>query len=82
MNEQKVYFNTIAARLERAIECNVGMHGLEVLLSGWNNHRVRHGYGRINFAQREQDDLIQERYLFLDELIAFSRYAGYNLTRE
>ena len=82
MNESKVFFTTIAARLEKAIHCDVGIYGLEVLLSGWNNYRERHDYGRINFSQRAKDPPDFERFLFLDELIAFSKYAGYDLTKD
>lgn len=82
MREEKVYFNTLAGRLERTIHADVGIYGLEVLLSGWNNHRDRHGFGRINFSQRAKDDPEHERFLFVDELIGFSKYAGYDLTHD
>ena len=81
MSKIKVSFTTIAGRLERAIHCDVGLYGLEVLLSGWNNYRERHGYGRINFSQRAADPPDFERFLFYEELIAFSKYAGYDLTQ-
>lgn len=78
---EKIFFTTIAARLERAIHADVGMYGLEVLLSGWQNHRKRRGLGWINFMQRAKDAGVDERFLFLDELITFSNYAGYDLTK-
>jgi hypothetical protein len=82
MNIEKISLTVIAGRLERAIHCDVGMKGLNILLCGWNNFRARHNYGCINFAARARDTQGEEGYLFLDELVAFSRYAGYDLTKE
>ena len=81
MNEEKIPFTTIAARLEQAIHADVGLHGLHVLLCGWQRRRMKRGFGRINFTQRAKDDKeLHEPYLFRSELIAFGKYAGYDLT--
>lgn len=68
----------------------VKIHQVNVLVCGWNNKRVRHGLNRINFARRVADEnewrKLQglepdyERFMFVDELELFSRYAGYDLT--
>ena len=86
----KVYFTTIAARLDKGTNANVGMRGLRTLICGWNNKRERHGFGRINFARRVADENEwrklhgfppeYEQFMYSDELELFSRYAGYDLT--
>ena len=35
MNKNAITLTTLAARLERAIHCDVGMKGLRILLYGW-----------------------------------------------
>ena len=82
MKNEKVPFTTIAARLERAVHADVGMYGLEVLMSGWQNYRKRHGFGKINFGQRARDEPAIGRFLFISELMVFSKYAGYDLTKD
>lgn len=78
MNEPKISLTIIAARLERTIQCNVGLQGLNTLLFGWQQKRKRKGFGEIKFFNRKQDS--GEAYLFYSELLSFSAYAGYDLT--
>lgn len=81
MTEPKIPFTVIAARLEQAIHTDVGLHGLHVLLCGWQRKRRLRGFGRINFTQRAKDDKeLHEPYLFQSELVSFGKYAGYDLT--
>ena len=90
MRLERVYFSTIANRLGAAIHMEVKIHQVNILVCGWNNKRVRRGLSRINFARRVADEnewrKLQglepdyERYMFVDELELFSRYAGYDLT--
>ena len=89
MRLKRIAFSVVAARLSEAIHHPVGIPQLNILVCGWNNYRVRHGLERINFAQRVKDEMAwqckhglpvnKERFLFADELVLFSRYAGYNL---
>ena len=77
MNETKIPIETVAARLEKALQCDVGMEGVEVLLHGF----VRKGFlSRDTMRQRKQRD----GYLWFNpyELENFSRYAGYDLSRD
>ena len=75
MNE-KVYFTSLCARLERAIHCDVGMQGLNILLYGWITKYGR--CTRLQFADRKREN--GEPYLTLSEAVHFSHYAGYDLT--
>ena len=79
---EKIFFTTIAGRLERAIYADVGMYGLEVLICGWQCYRKRRGFSKINLMQRARDAGENERFLFYDELLSLSKYAGYDLTKD
>ena len=69
---------TLAARLERAIHCDVGMQGLNILLYGW---RMKyHLIKEYTFYDRRK--LAGEPYLTRPEAIHFSYYCGYDLTRD
>ena len=76
MKENAITFETLCARLERAIHADVGMHGLNILLYGWMKK-----YGIITYAhmsmRRKRDGSC---WLSLGEAVHFSRYAGYDLT--
>ena len=91
MKLERVYFSTIANRLGAAIHMQVEICQVNILVCGWNNQRQRHGRSRINFARRVADENEwrkahglspdNERFMYVDELEMFSRYAGYDLTR-
>ena len=90
MRLERVYFSDVAKRLSAALHYPVAVSQLNVLVCGWNNMRQRHHKERINFAQRVKDEvrwqklhglpIRKERFFFPDELVLFSRYAGYDLT--
>ena len=90
MKLEQVYFSTIANRLGAAIHMQVGIDQVNILVCGWNNQRERRGRSRINFARRVADENEwrkehglppdNERFMYVDELVMFSRYAGYDLT--
>ena len=80
MKKNAITFTQLAARLERAIHCDVGLHGLNILLYGWMKKRARHGLSTINFAAR--GSYSGESYLTPDEAYEFSDYAGYDLTHD
>ena len=91
MKLERVYFSTIANRLGAAIHMQVEIYQVNILVCGWNNQRQRRGRNYINFAQRVKDENEwrkvhglspdNERFMYVDELEMFSRYAGYDLTR-
>lgn len=78
MKKDAITFETLCARLERAIHADVGMHGLEILLYGWITK-----HGRVNrhvLGMRKCNDGCF--WLTPDEAQSFSQYAGYDLTKE
>ena len=78
MNKNAVTFAQLTARLERAIHADVGLHGLNILLYGWIAKYGR--CSRLQFADRKRKE--GEPYLTLREAQHFSRYAGYDLTKD
>ena len=90
MKLEQVYFSTIASRLGAVIHMETGIDQVNILVCGWNNQRERRGLSRINFARRIVDENEwrsehglapnKERFMYVDELELFSRYAGYDLT--
>ena len=78
MNKNAITFETLCARLERAIHADVGMNGLDILIYGWI---TKHGRcSRQQLRQRKKADGV--RWLSLSEARSFSRYAGYDLTKD
>jgi len=78
MNKNAILLTTLCTRLERAIHADVGMEGLNILLSGWITK-----YGRVTrdaLRQRKHDNN-GEAYLELLEAQHFSDYCGYDLTK-
>ena len=77
MNKDAITLTTLAARLERAIHCDVGEEGLNTLLHGW----MRKGdLSRQTLNVRKQRD--GEAWLGPYEAVLFSQYAGYDLTKD
>ena len=78
MKKDAITLTTLAARLERAIHCDVGMKGLNTLLYGW----ARKKNWNINalFWTREKRD--GEPWLSLEETKSLSEYAGYDLSQD
>ena len=73
-----ILLTTLAARLERAINADVGMKGLKILIYGWKRkYRVIDDY---TFFNRSKED--GEAWLSLGETMSLSKYAGYDLTHD
>ena len=78
MKESAITLTTLCARLERAIHADVGMQGLRILIYGW---RVKYGIiDSFTFSSRRSQDGVA--YLTYPEAVHFSRYCGYDLTRD
>ena len=78
MRKNAITLTTLAARLERAIHCDVGMKGLKILLYGW---RVK--YGIIdNFTMTSRRTKAGEAFLTISEAVHFSKHCGYDLTHD
>jgi len=78
MKKNAITLTTLAARLERAIHCDVGMQGLRILLYGW---RMKHHLieDHTMHCRRQEDG---EPWLTIGEARSFSLYAGYDLTHD
>ena len=78
MRKDAITLTTLAARLERAIHADVGMRGLDILLFGWKRK-----HGLINdHTLRERKRTDGEPWLSRREALFFSRYVGYDLTKD
>ena len=78
MMRNAITFTQLTARLERAIHCDVGEQGLNILIYGWIN---KHGRcSRAQLCMRNKAD--GEFWLSLSETEHFSQYCGYDLTRD
>lgn len=78
MRKDSVTFSQLVARLERAIHCDVGLRGLNILIYGWI---AKHGRcSRAQFRMRKTED--GEAWLTPSETEHFSNYCGYDLTHD
>ena len=78
MRKDAITLTTLASRLERVLQCDVGMAGLETLLHGWI--RKSGVLSRDTLRQRKKSD--GEAWLGPYEARLFSKYAGSDLTQE
>ena len=77
MKKDAITLTELAARLERAIHCDVGMEGLKTLLHGWLRKGV---VSQETLRQRKKAD--GEAWLSFYEAVNFSDYAGYDLSKD
>ena len=68
INKEKLVQN-----LERAIHCDVGWRGLQILLYGWFNIR--------KYGEKYRHAVNARGYLFITEVMDLSEYAGYDLAK-
>lgn len=78
MKKDAITFAQLTARLERAVHCDVGLKGLNILLYGWIT-KYRKVCRPVLNLRKQQDG---EYWLSLAEALHFSRYAGYDLTHD
>ncbi len=76
MKKNAITFAQLTARLERAIHCDVGLQGLNILLYGWMQ---KGGVSRTTLFMRKKS--AGEEYLTPEEVRNFSSYAGYDLSK-
>ena len=79
MKKDAITFETICSRLERAIHAEVGREGLDILIYGWLKRNSRLVTRQSLWARLNADG---EEWLTPYELDSFSRYAGYDLTKD
>ena len=70
---QRITKTQLAANLEKAIRCDVGMQGLNTLLYGWKQYR--------HFGTKYCKVLLNRDFLYITEVLDLSEYAGYDLTQ-
>ena len=75
MKKRKYPLAQLAANLEKAIHCDVGMHGLRILLYGW----MKKTQLVDNKILNDRKQMRGEQYLTAHEALSFSKYAGYDL---
>lgn len=75
MKQEKYSMAQLAANLEKAIHCDVGMQGLRILLYGWMKKTQLVSNSLLNERKRKKGVM----YLTEREVKSFSKYAGYDL---
>ena len=70
----KISKTELTSNLERAISCNVGRTGLQILLYGWLIFR--------RYSSRYRHAVNARDYLFITEVKDLSEYAGYDLAQK
>ena len=70
---QRILLTTLAERLDKALGTPVGRKGLNILLYGWKKHR--------KYGTRYCDALKHRNWMYITEVIDFSQYAGYDLSK-
>lgn len=62
----------LAKNLDKAIDANTGMRGLNTLIYGWLNYR--------NYGHRYRNAIYNRNWLYVTEVQDLSEYAGYDLS--
>ena len=75
MHKEIITLHELAANLDKAINSNVGMHGLRILLYGW----MKKTQLVDNKILNDRKQVRGEQYLTAHEALSFSKYAGYDL---
>ena len=79
MEKNKITFEQLAGRLERAIHYDCGMQGLKLLLYGWRKHPAYRWRAPSQFTLTSRKHKTGSFYLTHEEVLSFSRYCGYDL---
>ena len=77
MKQKKYTMAQLANNLDKAINSNVGIYGLNVLLYGWRRRYT----ALTNAALAERKKKHGFQFLYEDEVKIFSKYVGYDLTK-
>lgn len=70
---QRIEKAELVRRLERSIGTAVGISGLNVLIHGWLKYR--------KYGNKYRDKLYHREWMYITEVIDFSEYAQYDLTK-
>lgn len=77
MKKRKYSMAQLAANLEKAIHCDVGVYGLNILLYGWRRKHTAITYAVLSDRKKKHGF----QFLYEDEVKTFSKYVGYDLTK-
>ena len=77
MKKKKYSMAQLAANLEKAIHCEVGVYGLNILLYGWRRKHTAVTYAVLSDRKKKHGF----QFLYEDEVKIFSKYVGYDLTK-
>ena len=77
MKKRKYPLAQLAANLDKAINSNVGMHGLRILLYGWMKKEHKITQQTLSNRKRKHKTF----FLTKTEAKAFSQYLGYDLMK-
>jgi hypothetical protein len=77
MNKKKYSMAQLAANLEKAIHCDVGIRGLRILLYGWMKKEHKITQQTLSNRKRKHKTF----FLTKTEAKAFSQYLGYDLMK-
>ena len=81
MNKKTISFEQLVGRLERAIHYDCGMQGLRIMIYGWRMHPYYRFRAPTSFAMNSRKQETGGHYLTYEEVLSFSQYCGYDLTR-
>ena len=71
---ERISKTELAKRLDEHLQSDVGMKGLNTLLSGWKQQR--------RFGDKYRHALNARDWLYVTEVMDLSEYAGYDLTKK
>ena len=77
MHREIITLNELAANLDKAINSNVGMHGIHILLYGWMKKEHKITQQTLSNRKRKHKTF----FLTKTEAKAFSQYLGYDLMK-
>ena len=71
---ERISKTELAKRLDKILQSEVGMKGLNTLLCGWKQNR--------RFGSKYRHALNARDWLYVTEVMDLSEYAGYDLTKK
>jgi hypothetical protein len=77
MHREIITLHELAANLEKAIHCEVGIRGLRILLYGWIKKEHKITQQTLSNRKRKHKTF----FLTKTEAKAFSQYLGYDLMK-
>ena len=70
---ERITKQQLARNLNKAIDCDVGIEGLNTLICGWLKYR--------KYGHKYREAIYHRKWLYITEVLDLSAYAGYNLSK-